>query len=558
MKKWEIVDPSVIPADKFELAMLMEILLRNRSLVNPEDRENFLQPPDPYGFTADTVGIDPGSLQTALSRIGEAIDRKESIVVYADYDADGVTAGAIMWETLYLLGAKVMPYIPHRVEEGYGLSQKGIDTIIELYHPGLVITVDHGVTAWEKVKYAQEKGIDLVVTDHHVLPDKLPDCPLVHTTKLCGAGVAWFVTKEIMASRGGGEKQQKSELLALACIGTIADLVPLIGPNRSIVKYGLEALNRTKRIGLMALMGDAGLTAGDIDVYGVSHVLAPRLNAMGRLEHALDALRLLCTKKPAQAFSLAKALGLTNKERQQLTEEFTLHAKDLVTSSSRHEKQKLLFMVHESYNQGVIGLVAGKLVEEYYRPTIVIAKGEKISKASARSIIGFNIVEAIRSASDLLVDVGGHPMAAGFTVTTDNLDALQARLEALAAAQISDEQLVRVLRIDCQLPLTAVDDKLWVVLENLRPFGFGNVEPVFVSERVRVMDKRFVGQNGKHLKLRLASPDGFTYTAIGFNLGGLYEKISVNGLVDIAYTVDMNLWNNHRELQLRLRDVHFD
>ncbi|MEK7065564.1 MAG: single-stranded-DNA-specific exonuclease RecJ, partial [Patescibacteria group bacterium] len=408
-----------------------------------------------------------------------AIEKKESVVVYADYDADGITAGAIMWETLHKLGADVMPYIPHRVEEGYGLSIKGIDTVREKYNATLIVTVDHGITAWEKVKYAQSLGIDVIVTDHHVKPSKLPDCLIVHTTGISGAGVSWFVAKELTPQPD----------LALAAIGTIADMMPLVGPNRSIAKYGLEAINKTSRVGLNALLADAGLTKGSLGTYEVSHMIAPRLNAMGRIEHALDALRLLCTGRKDKAAVLAQTLGLKNRERQQLTAETTVHALSLVPKTTK----KLIFIVHESYNQGVIGLVAGKLVEEYYLPAIVVSKGEVYSKASARSIAGFNIVEAIRSASDILVDVGGHPMAAGFTVETKNLAALQDRLEKLAAKELSEDKLTRVLRIDAEIPLEMVTEELWQKLRAFEPFGFGNPEPTFATKRVKVAEARLVG-----------------------------------------------------------------
>ena len=351
MKKWLILSGS---------GDLIENILKNRGLTTKKEIEEFFHPPYPPHLPSFP------DLAKAIERIKKAINNKESIVVYADYDADGVTAGAIMWETIYKLGGNVMPYIPHRIEEGYGLSLKGIDAVKKEFNPSLIITVDHGITAWEKIAYAKSLGIDVIVTDHHVKPIKLPDCLIVHTTELSGAGVSWCVAKKLMPDPD----------LSLAAIGTIADMMPLVGPNRSIVKFGLLAIAKTKRVGLEALMGDA--------------------------EHALDALRLLCTNNKEKARTLAETLGLKNRERQQLTADTTLHALGLVPKTTK----KLIFIAHQSYNQGVIGLVAGKLVEEYYVPAIVVSKGEVYSKASARSIAGFNIVEAIRSASDLLVDVG--------------------------------------------------------------------------------------------------------------------------------------------------------
>lgn len=522
-KKWHILS-------KYD-EDIIEILLKNRGV-----DKRFLHPKDPWEFTAKDVGINPPALKKAIARIRKAIKDKESIVVYADYDADGISAGAIMWETIHAMGGNVMPYIPHRVEEGYGLSVKGIDAVRELYDPSLIITVDHGITAREKVAYAKSLGIDVIVTDHHVKPGQLPDCTSVHTTQLCGAGVSWFVAKEM------GKPD-----LALAAIGTIADMVSLTGANRSIVKYGLKQLNQTGRVGLLALMADAGLALGELSPYNISHILAPRLNAMGRLVHAMDALRLLCTHQKEKARMLAQTLGLTNKERQQLTVDTTSHA---LRGLSLKAQQKLIFIAHSTYNQGVIGLVAGKLVEEYYRPAIVVAQGPEVSKASARSIPGFNIVEAIKYFSNLLVDVGGHPMAAGFTVETKNLDLLKSRMEAYAEKKLNDALLTRELRVDMELPLAAVTNELWQKLRDFEPFGFGSPEPVFVTRGVIVDEARLVGVDGKHLKLRLSSFD-----AIAFGMGHMYPRLKSGAVIDIAYTIDMNSWNGRKSLQLKLRDI---
>ncbi|KKT45604.1 MAG: Single-stranded-DNA-specific exonuclease RecJ [Candidatus Gottesmanbacteria bacterium GW2011_GWA2_44_17] len=405
--------------------------------------------------------------------------------------------------------------------------------------------MDHGITAWEKVTYAKKKGIDVIITDHHVKPKKLPDCTIVHTTKLSGAGVSWFLAKELTSFSP----------LELVALGTIADMVPLVGPNRSIVKYGLAAINDTNRVGLEALMADAGLTKGALDVYCVSHMLAPRLNAAGRIEHAMDALRLLCTKQKDKAALLAEKLGLTNRERQKLTEETLTHALQGLSLRTQGESlplQKLIFISHESYNPGIIGLVAGKLVEECYRPAIVVSKGEVFSKASARSINGFNIVEAIRSCSDILVDVGGHPMAAGFTVETKNLTVLRERLEKLAEDELNEEKLTRTLKIDTEIPLDIVTPETYKQLQQLQPFGFGNPEPVFVTRAMIVESVRLVGADGKHLKLRLSSTD-----AIAFNMGNLYSQLQHQATVDLAYTIDMNTWNGNSRLQLKVKDIRF-
>lgn len=546
MKKWQLASEDRLEDKDYLAENIVKILLKNRGIVGSKNGNDFLHPPDPYSLKVGEVGIDKKSLEAALARIRTAIKKRQSIVVYADYDADGITAGAIMWETLHQLGANVMPYIPHRVEEGYGLSLKGLDAIRNLYDPSLVITVDHGITAREKIAYARKLGMEIIVTDHHVKPKNLPECTIVHTTALSGAGVAWFVAKQLL-------QEPRDELLALAAVGTIADMVPLVGPNRSLVKWGLLALNKTKRVGLEALITEAGLTKGSLGTYEVSHILAPRLNAMGRLEHALDALRLLCTRQSDKAVFLARRLGLTNRQRQQLTEQTALHAIARVTG----RKQKLLFISHESYNQGVIGLVAGKLVEEYYRPAIVVSRGEVYSKASARSITGFNIVEAIRTCSDILVDMGGHPMAAGFTVETKHLEELERRLEELAEKELDEDKLTRKLKIDLDIPLRAVSFDLWKKVNELAPFGFGNPEPVFSSRSVSLLQVRLIGAERKHLKLQVGQ-NGQSLEAVAFGMASYFAKINQAQKLDIAYSVDLDNWNGNSRLQLKIKDIHFN
>ena len=558
MKKWVYLSKS----KKSQLTdeEIIQVLLKNRGIASKKEIEQFLKPADPYTLTAKDVGISTTELNKALVRIKQAIIGKETVVVYADYDADGITAGTIMWETLHKLGLKVFPYIPHRVEEGYGFSIKGIDAVKQTYNPQLIISVDHGITAAEKIAYAHSLGIEVIVTDHHVKPDQLPRCPLVHTTNLCGAGVAWFLAFSLLKTTDLFTEVYRQELLALVTMGTVADMVPLAGASRSIVKYGIVALNKTKRVGLLALIADAGLEIGTIGTYEISHILAPRLNAMGRLVHGLDALRLLCTNQKGKAEELAHKLGLTNRERQIMTEETVLHAKDRVAAELiTSEKKKLLFVSHDEYNLGVIGLVAGKLVEAYYLPAIVVARGEQISKASARSISGFNIIEAIRSNNELLIDAGGHPMAAGFTVATEQLSLLQQKLEAFAAAKLTPELLARTLKVDLELPLEIVNLDLVAKIQILSPFGVGNPEPLFVTHNLEILETRLVGRDRKHLKLRLRPVGSLqklsAVEAIGFNMGDLYEKIPSGTTIDAAYTIENNFWNGQESLQLKLKDV---
>lgn len=533
---------------------VIRMLLENRGYTNDKDIDRFLHPTSPLKLSTKDVSINHMALDKACNRIRKAIEKKESIVVYADYDADGITAGAIMWEALHVLGAQVMPYVPHRLEEGYGLSEKGIQNCMSDFNPSLIITVDHGITAKDQVAYAKKLGIDVVVTDHHLAPDEVPDCTIVHTTHLCGAGVSWFIAKTLLLEKE--KNTEATDLLALAAIGTIADMVPLVDASRSIAKFGLQELGRTKRIGIRALITEAGLNEKNLLTSDVSHILAPRLNAMGRLDHAIDALRLLCTTSKERAIVLAEKLGVTNKERQQLTIDTTVHALSGLSKKEDMAGQKLLVVSDPSYNPGIIGLVAGKLVEEYYRPSIVIAEGEIFSKASARSITGFNIVEFIRTAGQLLVDVGGHPMAAGFTVETKNLPKLKEFFTAHIEESIDTSLFTRSLPIDMELPFSCITASLHKKMQEFAPYGIGNYEPVFASYGVIVDQIKKIGAKLNHLKVRIQDSDHRRMDAVAFGLGQMADVIHVGSSIDIAYTIDENTWNGKTSLQLKIRDIH--
>src|SRR6185369_4209714 len=482
MKKWDVLHKLKIQNEKFKTDELIDLLLANRGIKTAKERDEFLHP-TLENVTPDTVGIDPKQLKKALGRINKAIEKKEQIVVFGDYDVDGITGSAILWEVLHSLGADVLPYIPHRVDEGYGLSTLGIQNAkLKVQNLKLIITVDNGIVANEAVTFANKQKIDVIITDHHVPPsgelEKVPDAfAIVHTTKLCGAGVALLLAKALGINEDGH--------LELATLGTVADLVPLTGANRAIVKYGLEKVADTKRPGLQELYKNAGLQKEVFSPYEIGYVIGPRLNASGRVESAMDSLRLLCTTKRERAIELAAKLELVNKERQQLLKEAKEHAIAGVRALGL-DIRKLLFVSHESYAQGIIGLVAGKLVEEFYRPAIVLAIGEKQSKASARSVSGFNIIEFLRLHTSHLINVGGHPMAAGFTIETAKIAVFKKTLEKKADEFLTEEILTRNLKIDCELPFSLITQKLYQSLQQLAPFGMQNAEPVFATRKVTV------------------------------------------------------------------------
>ena len=553
MKKWEIQSELRVENGELRIEALVKILLENRGIRTKKEREDFLNP-RLEDITPDAVGIDKKQLAKTIKRIKTAIEKKEQIVVFGDYDVDGITGTAILWETLHSIGANVLPYIPHRVEEGYGLSIKGIQNLeSRIQNVTLVITVDNGIVAQEAVEFANKQGIDVIITDHHTVGEKLPDAlAIVHTTKLCGAGVAWLLSQQFRI-QNSEFKIEEDNHLELAALGTIADLVPLNGANRAIVKFGLERLCKTSRVGLQELYRQARIEKDIFGTYEVGHMIAPRLNASGRIESAMDSLRLLCTKDRARAKLLAEKLELINKERQFLMRQAAEHAISGVRNQESGIK-KLLFVSHESYIEGVIGLVAGKLVEEFYRPSIVLSIGEKHSKASVRSVSGFNIIEFLRMHSSHFINVGGHPMAAGFTVETEKISILQETLESVAEDMLTEDLLIRSLKIDCEIPLSIVTQKIYKELQQLAPFGMGNPEPVFVSRKVTIVDMRRLGKEANHLKL-FVRQDNVSFEAIGFGMARQAEGLHIGDAIDIAYTIDENTWNGSTKLQLKLKDV---
>ncbi|MBI2074316.1 MAG: single-stranded-DNA-specific exonuclease RecJ [Candidatus Levybacteria bacterium] len=543
-------------SSKFKVEELVRLLFQNRGIKTKKEIDKFLNP-KLENVTTDSVGINKKQLQKAIKRIKKAIEDKEQIVVFGDYDVDGICGTAILWETLHAMGAKVTPYIPHRIDEGYGLSLTGISNIKnQIAKIALIITVDNGIVANEAVDFANKNNIDVIITDHHVPSKKMPNAyAIVHTTKLCGTGVAYLLSQEFKVQSEKLKMEKGDTHLELVALATVADLVPLIGANRTLVKFGLEKLQKTKRVGLLELFKEAVINLKEIRTYEIGHIIAPRLNAMGRLEYAMDSLRLLCTKNADRARNLASKLGSTNKERQRVTGETVSHAIDGI-KNQKEKIKKLLFVAHESYQQGVIGLVAGKLVEEFYRPAIVLSIGEKYSKASARSVSGFNMIEFIRGASELLVDAGGHPMAAGFTVETVKLILLKEMLEKKAHKLIDENMLTRLLRIDMEIPLFYVDTELYNTVQKLAPFGMANPEPTFVSRNVVIEDMRFVGRENKHLKLKFKIKNSeFRIEAIAFGMGDRASEFHVGDSVDIAYTIDLNKWNGSQKLQLKIRDI---
>ncbi len=527
-------------------------LLYNRGLKDKNAIANFFNPPTPEVIIAQyptyLPKISTSQVEKAVSLIKEAIDAGRPITIHGDFDVDGLCGTAILYQTLKNLGAGVTPFIPDRFEHGYGLSIKSLKKIQQLTTSPLLITTDCGIGAVDEVKYAKERGFNVIITDHHSKGEKLPAADaIVWTDELAGAGIAWLLS-EILRNQVCN--------LDLVALATIADIQPLTGVNRALVKPGLEELNQTSRIGLRKLTGVSGLENKELGTYEVGWMLAPRLNASGRLGNANDSLQLLLTNDQIEAQEIASKLNQINSGRQQLTQQTLNEARRQVNPAS-----KIIILHKETWHEGIIGLVAGKLKEEFYRPAVIITGGEKIAKGSARSIRGFNIVEAIRQCQEFLIDAGGHAMAAGFAIETERIPELQEKLTDVAAEQLTEELLTPTLKIDAEAALPQLN---WGLIEDLKkfePFGVGNPKQTFLTRSVRILSIRTVGNNGRHLKLQIRDVGDTTgqplqhLPCIGFGFGEWAAQLRPGDLVDIVYNFEENHWNGQTTLQLKLKDL---
>lgn len=474
--------------------------------------------------------VSPFESQPAIDLIKKHIAAGNKIAIYGDYDVDGICSTAILWETLYQEYKNVFPHIPHRESEGYGLSTRGIDHCIE-EGAKLIIAVDNGITAFEQVTYCKSRGLDIIIIDHHEINEKVPETDVVlHALTSCAAGLSWFFARDYLT-------KPNTEHLSLAAIATICDMVPLTGVNRSLAKFGLEQLNKTCRPGIVELLKIAGVENRKVGTYEVGFVLGPRINSMGRLEHAIDSLRLLCTKDPSRAAQLAALLNDTNRERQNETEGSITHAKEHVV------QEGIILVADASYHPGVIGLIASKLMDAFTRPAIAVSIGDEISKGSGRSLPGFNITEFLRKHNELFVNLGGHAGACGFTIATNKLDQL---VQLVQSVQLDPALLVKKSRVDLEIPISLATLDLWDALQVLEPFGLGNPQPIF-SSQVQIISSRLVGQTKKHLALKFADE----LEGIWFNHAQEIET----GDYTINYSLDRDVWNGREKLKLMVKGL---
>ncbi len=530
---------------------LRAILLSNRQI---EDELSFFSPKNPLELSLEDVGIDPVQMALAVKRLAEARDKKEKVLIFGDYDADGICSTAIMWEGLRSFGIMAKPFIPDRQKHGYGLSEKSIAAVLEDEKPDLLISVDNGIVAHKPFAHLKEIGIDAILTDHHqpeVDENNHPIFPVahavIHTTQLCGATVAWFLARELSL------KAAKASL-DLTAIATVADQMPLLKANRAFVKHGLIALQNSQRVGIQLLCAKAKIDQKTLNVGTINYGIAPRINAMGRLKHGLDALRLLCTKNMETADALVNEINDTNVTRQELTAEMIDHA---IKQAAEWKDKHIIVVSSPDYHEGVVGLIAGKLVEAYAKPAIVIAEGELVGKASARSVPGVNIIELIRQVKNDLLEAGGHPLAAGFGVSADKIGIVKQRLEEIALSQISKELLVPTLEIDTLLGGNLVSLEAIGCLAEFAPYGQLNREPIFGMTQMQIMSIQKIGQEGRHIKMQLQAFNTTqpVFTALAWNKAKWATEFLVGQIVDVAALIEVNEWKNRKSLQLILKDV---
>jgi single-stranded-DNA-specific exonuclease len=558
-KRWVVASPITSQADEAlaKFPPILKQILFNRGIATDAEARTFLKAQP----NADANPFQLIGMQATVDRICYALEHQEPIAIYGDYDVDGVTATALLVQALEGLGGNVRGYIPNRFDEGYGLNKDALDTL-KAQGIKLVITVDCGIRSPDEALHAQAIGLDLIISDHHH-PDglNLPPAFAVINPKqhgdpypdkdLAGVGIAYKIAEALANVRTPFNGFRPNDLLDLVALGTVADLAPLVGENRVLVRRGLRQIRETKRQGLFSLAGVSDIKIDKVTAGNIGFMLGPRLNASGRLESALASFELLTTTDFMRAGQLAMQLDTQNRQRQSITRAMQEQAEAIAMGED--PEAFLLFAAHESFNPGVVGLAASRLTETYYRPAIVAAKSAEETRGSCRSIPEFHITDALDLCKDLLVRHGGHAAAAGFTVKNENLPELVARLKKIAKEQLGSKDLRQTLSADMDVPLTQLSFEVLEHLKFLEPTGYGNPEAVFVSRNVKVKMARTVGADGRHLKLTLEDERGTTVDAIGFRLGQL--KPDLPPYVDVLYHFESNEYNGRKTLQLNLKDL---
>jgi single-stranded-DNA-specific exonuclease len=545
-------------AQSLDIPIFVSDILVQRGLTDIDDVRQFMQPSldqlhDPFLMN---------DMDKAVNRISQALRHQEKILICGDYDVDGITSVALLKFCLPSLGAEVFTYLPNRFEDGYGFHALSVDYAKSL-GVTLLITVDCGITANDTVEYANKSGIDVIITDHHEPSGQGPNAYATLNPKredstypdknLAGIGVAFkfvqaLIQEEIL-------QIPLQPLLELVALGTVADVVHLTGENRVFVHFGLESLSHTSHVGLKALMKVAGVAHGrQINPVAIGFQLGPRINAVGRLGTPTQALNLLLTKSPTDADRLAEHLNLLNQQRQLIEEKILNHAKDQIAKMDL-ENMNFIVVSGEDWHEGVIGIVASKISEMYYRPSCIISINDGVGKGSGRSIPCFNLFECLQEVSELLIEFGGHQIAAGFRIDPSQIDAFRISCSQIAQNRLSAEDLIPKIEIDAETRMGDLDFRSVKALEKLTPFGLGNPKPRLLLRNLRTrFEPRQVGADGNHLKLVFVK-DQRTISAIAFNFGRFAREIASTKELDVIATPEINEWNGRETIQLNVHDI---
>jgi len=558
-------------ARSLKISPLVAQVLINRGITETGEASVFLRPKLTELIRPDKMpGIEP-----AMRRIRQAIDTKEKITIYGDYDVDGITGVSILWELLTLLGASVDYYIPHRIEEGYGLNADAVRSLAESGSK-LLVTVDCGITGCQAADLAKQLGMDLIITDHHRPEASLPEAvAIVHpildesypNQDSAGAMVAYKLAWAIADAFSKGPRLEPKlrdfmlNATSLAAMGTVADVVDLRGENRILTSFGLQALPESKLCGLRALIASAGLTGKGLDSYAIGFRLAPMLNAAGRMGHARLAVELMTSTSEMRAVEIAEYLKNQNTQRQQCERKIVKQACDMVIERGyNHPDRRSIVLAAEGWHAGVIGIVASRIVDKFYRPTIIINASPSDSgtaQGSARSIPGFCLLNAIKACSQHLTTFGGHEMAAGLTIAPERIDEFTADFEAYATDNLQETDVVAKLHIDALAPLQQFSREAVGQLELLGPFGQGNPKPIFATKGVRLASApRRVGAKNDHLQFAITDNTG-SVRCVGFRMGHLEKKMLEKDCFDVAYEAQINHYNGNTNVEFIAVDVQF-
>ena len=556
-KKWQVyqVDNEKVEQiqQKYEVNKLLATILANRGIVEEKQIDKFLHPKrsdfyNPYEMP---------DMEIAVSRIIKAIENEEKTIIYGDYDVDGITSVTVLKSFLEERGLEVAEYIPNRLNEGYGLNNNAVEKIASQGYT-LMITVDCGISAVEEVRYANELGIETIITDHHEPGNELPAALAVVDAKrkdnkypfrnLAGVGVV-FKLSQAIGMRLDLEEKEYLKYLDIVCIGTISDIVPLVDENRVIVKLGLKLVEQTKNLGLRSILKSAGYSK--IDSTTISFGVAPRINASGRMGHQEDALKLFLSKEIDEVNELTQKLNDYNRIRQETEKNIYAEVISKIEKDNLSEKNTIVVM-GKNWHHGVIGIVSSKITEMYFKPSILLCEEDDCGKGSGRSIPGFDLYEALTECKEFIDRFGGHSMAIGINIKKENFENFKNKLEEIAT-QKHIEDIVPILKIDAQVSLDEINKDMVESLKELEPFGEENKTPLFVFKNLKIDSIRALSE-GKHLKLTLKDCKNIV-NAIGFNLGELTNEYKIDDRVDVVGNLEVNSFNGMENIQINIKDI---